>query len=126
MSETETRPPAGGAEGTGEAESTGTVLRRHRLWGRVASGVGARPRAYWLVTAALLLVLTTVVSSGAALGAGALVFDPLLFLFQLAFLVAFGVLLDALIVRSLLVPALSLDVGRAMWWPSHLSRAGKP
>jgi RND superfamily putative drug exporter len=36
--------------------------------------------------------------------------------------VAFGVLLDALIVRSLLVPALSYDVGRWIWWPSRLSR----
>ena len=41
---------------------------------------------------------------------------------QLAFLVAFGVLLDALVVRSLLVPALSLDLGRPMWWPSRLAR----
>ena len=52
----------------------------------------------------------------------ALTVVPLLFLLQLAFLVAFGVLLDALIVRSLLVPALSIDVGRAMWWPSRLAR----
>ena len=44
----------------------------------------------------------------------------------IAFLVAFGVLLDALIVRSLLVPALSIDVGRAMWWPSRLSRPAGP
>jgi RND superfamily putative drug exporter len=47
---------------------------------------------------------------------------PLLFLLQLAFLVAFGVLLDALIVRSLLVPALALDLGRWMWWPGKLAR----
>ena len=38
---------------------------------------------------------------------------------QLAFIVAFGVLLDALIVRSLLVPALTYDVGRSIWWPFH-------
>lgn len=37
-------------------------------------------------------------------------------------LVAFGVLLDALLVRSVLVPALTLLIGRRMWWPSRLSR----
>ena len=41
---------------------------------------------------------------------------------MIGFIVAFGVLLDALIVRSLLVPALSYDVGRFIWWPSRLSR----
>lgn len=47
---------------------------------------------------------------------------PLLFLAQLAFIVAFGVLLDTLVVRSLLVPALVHDVGRRTWWPSRLAR----
>ncbi|MCR2828586.1 hypothetical protein, partial [Microbacterium sp. zg.Y909] len=35
---------------------------------------------------------------------------------------AFGVLLDTFVVRSLLVPALSFDIGRAIWWPSKLWR----
>ncbi len=35
--------------------------------------------------------------------------------------VAFGVLLDTLIVRSVLVTALNLDIGRWMWWPSKLT-----
>jgi RND superfamily putative drug exporter len=39
---------------------------------------------------------------------------------QIAFIVAFGVLLDTVVVRSLLVPALSYDIGRAIWWPSKL------
>ncbi|WP_411722125.1 MMPL family transporter, partial [Mycetocola sp.] len=47
---------------------------------------------------------------------------PILFLLQIAFIVAFGVLLDTFLVRTLLVPALSYDIGRAIWWPSHLSR----
>ncbi|WP_421734107.1 MMPL family transporter [Cellulomonas sp.] len=47
---------------------------------------------------------------------------PLLFLAQIAFIVAFGVLLDTLVVRSLLVPALVHDLGRGTWWPSALSR----
>jgi RND superfamily putative drug exporter len=32
------------------------------------------------------------------------------------------VLLDALLVRSVLVPALTLLIVRRMWWPSRLSR----
>jgi putative drug exporter of the RND superfamily len=45
---------------------------------------------------------------------------PLVFAAQLGFTVAFGVLLDTMIVRSVLVTALTLDVGRWMWWPSRL------
>jgi RND superfamily putative drug exporter len=47
---------------------------------------------------------------------------PILFLAQIAFIVAFGVLVDTLIVRSLLVPAVSYDIGRVIWWPSKLWR----
>jgi RND superfamily putative drug exporter len=50
---------------------------------------------------------------------------PLVFLAELAFTVAFGVLLDTLVVRSLLVPALTVEMGRASWWPSKLWR-GEP
>lgn len=48
---------------------------------------------------------------------------PLVPLAQLGFTVAFGVLLDTIIVRSILVPALSHDIGRKIWWPSKLARA---
>jgi putative drug exporter of the RND superfamily len=34
--------------------------------------------------------------------------------------VAFGVLLDTFVVRSVLVTALNLDIGRWIWWPSRL------
>ena len=32
-----------------------------------------------------------------------------------------GVLLDTIIVRSVLVTALTLDIGRHIWWPSKLA-----
>jgi RND superfamily putative drug exporter len=68
-----------------------------------------------------------ITSAGLVLAAtfAALGVIPILFLAQLAFIVAFGVLLDTFVVRSLLVPALSYDIGRAIWWPSRLSRTGE-
>ncbi|EAP98752.1 hypothetical protein JNB_01250 [Janibacter sp. HTCC2649] len=45
---------------------------------------------------------------------------PLVFLVQVAFIVAFGVILDTFVVRSLLVPALAHDLGPRVWWPARL------
>ena len=46
---------------------------------------------------------------------------PLVEFTEIGFAVALGVLLDTVIVRSILVTALTLDVGRHVWWPSALS-----
>ena len=69
-----------------------------------------------------------ITSAGLVLAAtfAALSVIPILFLLQIAFIVAFGVLLDTFIVRSLLVPALTYDIGKAIWWPSKLSRTSLP
>jgi RND superfamily putative drug exporter len=67
-----------------------------------------------------------ITSAGVVLAAtfAALAVLPMVFLVELAFTVAFGVLLDTLVVRSLLVPALTVDIGRALWWPGRLRRTG--
>lgn len=74
------------------------VLRGLRLTGGVITSAG-------IVLAATFAALSVI---------------PLMFLVQLSFLVAFGVLLDASLVRALLVPALVYDIGDRVWWPSKL------
>ncbi|WP_438855289.1 MMPL family transporter [Agromyces sp. M3QZ16-3] len=86
-----------------EASRHGTregILRGLRLTGGVITSAG-------LVLAATFAALGVL---------------PILFLAQISFIVAFGVLLDTFLVRTLLVPAVSYDIGRAIWWPSRLSR----
>ncbi|GAA1995037.1 MMPL family transporter [Microbacterium pumilum] len=87
-------------------ETLGHGTRRGILRGLVATG--------GVITSAGLVLAATFAALGVI---------PILFLAQIAFIVAFGVLLDTFVVRSLLVPALSYDIGRLIWWPSKLWRA---
>jgi putative drug exporter of the RND superfamily len=68
-----------------------------------------------------------ITSAGVVLAATFVVLGvlPLVFLAELGFAVAFGVLLDTILVRSILVPALSHDIGRRIWWPSALARGAE-
>ncbi|WP_283137647.1 MMPL family transporter [Rhizohabitans arisaemae] len=78
------------------------VLRGLALTGSVITGAG-------LVLAATFSALTVL---------------PLVWAVEFGVLVAFGVILDTFLVRSVLLPALMLDVGERFWWPSRKSRYG--
>ena len=49
---------------------------------------------------------------------------PVTFLLHLGFAVAFGVLLDTFVVRTIMVPAIAELVGDASWWPSGRKAKG--
>ena len=58
---------------------------------------------------------------------GALMTLPLETLFQLGFTVAFGLLIDTFVVRTVLVPAIAFKLGERNWWPSRVEHsAGDP
>jgi RND superfamily putative drug exporter len=86
--------------------------------------VGARQG----ILRALAVTGGVITSAGLVLAAtfGALVVLPLLILTQVAFIVAFGVLLDTFVVRSLVVPAAVYLLGDRVWWPSRLARGHWP
>jgi RND superfamily putative drug exporter len=86
-----------------EAHKHGT--RRGALIGLAATG--------GVITSAGIVLAGTFAALGSL---------PLVAFAEIGFAVAFGVLLDTLIVRSVLVTALNLDLGRWMWWPGRLSR----
>jgi putative drug exporter of the RND superfamily len=76
-----------------------------------------------------LAVTGTVITSAGIVLAGtfsALAVLPLIGLTEIGFVIAFGVLLDTFVVRSILVPALVFDIGSPVWWPSRLDRGGGP
>ncbi len=79
-----------------------------RTASRIALGAtGGVITSAGLVLAATFLVLATM---------------PLVAFAEIGVAVALGVLLDTLVVRSVLVTALNLDIGSAIWWPSRLDR----
>ncbi|MEV4493985.1 MMPL family transporter [Micromonospora coxensis] len=84
---------------------------------------GTRPG----VLAGLAVTGGVITSAGIVLAAtfSALAVLPLVVLVELGVTVAVGVLLDTIVVRSLLVPALAYDIGPKVWWPSRLSRAAR-
>ena len=51
---------------------------------------------------------------------------PVVAFAEIGIAVALGVLLDTIVVRSVLVTALNLDIGRHMWWPSKLAQKRDP
>lgn len=73
---------------------------------------------------ALAVTGGVITSAGIVLAAtfGVLTVLPLLILTQLGIVVAIGVLLDTVVVRSVVVPALMLSLGGRFWWPSALGR----
>ncbi len=73
----------------------------------------------------LALTGTVITSAGIVLAAtfGVLAMLPIVIMIEVGVSVALGILLDTLVVRSILVPALSLDIGRWMWWPARLGKA---
>ncbi|GLX54565.1 putative membrane protein ActII-3 [Streptomyces hygroscopicus subsp. hygroscopicus] len=65
-----------------------------------------------------------ITSAGLVLAATFAVFTtmPLVSFVEMGFAVALGVLLDTFIVRSVLVTALTHDIGQKIWWPSRLAQ----
>lgn len=73
------------------------------------------------VRRALAVTGGVITSAGVVLAAtfAALGVLPLIFLAQIAFIVATGVLIDTIIVRTLLIPGTMIDLGRRSWAPWH-------
>jgi RND superfamily putative drug exporter len=94
------------------------------LMTRAREEVGAIGHARGVPTA-LAVTGGVITSAGIVLAATFAVFTvmPIVFMMQIGVLVAVGVLLDTFVVRSLLVPALVLDIGRRSWWPGRLARS---
>ncbi|WP_420488811.1 MMPL family transporter [Kribbella italica] len=51
---------------------------------------------------------------------------PLITLTQIGIIVCIGVLLDTLLVRTVVVPALAFLLGDRFWWPSKPQRTDPP
>jgi RND superfamily putative drug exporter len=96
------------------------------LMARVREEALERPTREAMLTG--LAVTGGVITSAGVVLAGTfsvLAVLPLVALTQIGVTVAFGVLLDTFVVRSILVPALTFDLGERTWWPSRLWRTGR-
>ena len=71
---------------------------------------------------ALAVTGSVITAAGSAATFATLALLPLVVLAQLGTVVALGVLIDTLLVRSILVPALAYDLGDGFWWPSRVAR----
>jgi RND superfamily putative drug exporter len=73
------------------------------------------------VLAALTVTGGVITSAGVVLAAtfAALTVLPLVPSVQTAVIVVAGILIDTLLVRTLLIPAIALDLGRRTWWPGR-------
>jgi RND superfamily putative drug exporter len=87
-------------------ESIKSGTRRGALTGLAATG--------GVITSAGLVLAGTFAMLGTL---------PLVQFTEIGFAVALGVLLDTIVVRSVLVTALTLDIGRHIWWPSALAKS---
>jgi RND superfamily putative drug exporter len=83
---------------------------------KALSSTGTTITSAGLVLAGSFIVLTAVAGSGSG---GSQIRDIGLGL-------AFGILMDTFLVRTLLVPSTVVLLGRWNWWPSRLSRSGTP
>ena len=85
--------------------------------------IGTRPG----ILKGLAVTGGVITSAGVVLAATFLILTrlPLVGPTQIGVAVAIGVLVDTLIVRSILVPALSYDFGPPIWWPSASGAAGR-
>jgi RND superfamily putative drug exporter len=97
------------------------------LMTRVREEVGHAGHAKGVLTA-LVATGGVITSAGTVLAGTFAVLGvlPIVSIVQLGLLVAIGVALDTFVVRTLLVPALALEIGPSMWWPSRLARQSGP
>jgi uncharacterized membrane protein YdfJ with MMPL/SSD domain len=109
----------GAASAADQAKVAGDVRRFAgiaNIGGRVVGPIPAKDGAAFQV---VVITSAGLVLAGTFMALGSL---PVVLAAEMGFVVAFGVLLDTFVVRSVLVTALALDVGRRLWWPSGLYR----
>jgi RND superfamily putative drug exporter len=88
-----------------------------------AASRGTRPG----VLHALTVTGGVITSAGIVLAAtfAILTSFPLVITLHLGLVVPIGILIDTFVVRTLLVPAVAVHIGRAIWWPSRLDHQSR-